>query len=771
MNDTRHWMAQASGAIMGFCLSEQKLQIDLLDARAGLLRNYDPVNVDLAEGRESLDVLDRLPKKSEASVRLARLKIEVSRQEGLVERFKTDNALLQNSLTRFTSNDRPTVAGQDRLSARILQLTLDTSLQSVMAAKDVLARTLLPAGGTPEAQLISHARLLVSVLPEIDRLLHTIRSLRIDDEVVALQSVLHEESRARAATIQHLQLAVAITVILLMGSVLALILVQRLRTRELKGQAANGRLSAAIAIPLIDTGGGDFVSRVHEAVDRLALHIGAKRLQLIIPGVPSFSHFSWPDGNLDPRWLRKLVDAADADAVWHGCQIIASRGDGNIHPTLDLAMEDAGISNLVLLRTAGPFGVVIGFEPPCRTSAQRRDHVAGVSSAVVAIAHGARREVLQLERDRLERRLARARRMETIGAMASGVAHNFNNIIGAIGGFAEMGQERTRQGTSARHNFEEIQNAVARARDLVDDILSFAKQGRANKRPIRLPDVLTQAVRLLSASSRHETTFEVAPTDNCLRVLGAGSELQQVFLNILNNAAQASGGRPIIIATRRAHLSDERHMSHGGLDQGDYIVVSMSDSGPGIPATAYPRLFEPFFTTRAGGTGLGLSTAWEIVQDHGGTIDVENVPSGGARFAVWLPELSADADTPIIGDGAQILLLCEAAALSHEEEVLAELGYEPLGFPLSIDVKTLRDVIIECDGVLIATQEPAQITGMLLELKTVLADRPLFLAVPEGAVAETDIPCFRLNYPIEIATLSALLSGGKPASRPVETVE
>ncbi|WP_442678854.1 DAHL domain-containing protein [Sphingomonas sp. ASY06-1R] len=758
MDETRRWASRASNGLMGYDLAQESLQLDLLDARAGLLRNYDPVNTHMESARANLADLQKLPISPEARRILQRLVAKGNTQEALVERFKSDNALLQNSLTRFTANEGAEAGALSILSASILKLTLDTSPQAVTASRAALKRLPPTRDGTPTAQLISHTQLLLTVLPEIDTLLHTIRDTRMESRIDDLQAALRRESNARSAVVSRLKLSTATALFLLAVSVMALVVMQRLHTRELHARAANARLSAAIATPLIDTGHTNFVSRVREAVLRLAQHIGARRIQLIIPGVSNSAQFSWPFPGSDDAWLPKLVRAANADRAWSGDRVVISRAGRSAFPTLDAAMRAASIDNLVLLRTAAPVRVVIGFEPENLVTAQRGDHMAGVSSAIIAIAHGARREAMQLERERLERTLARARRMETVGAMASGVAHNFNNIIGAIGGFAEMGQERLSSGSSARHSFDEIQSAVGRARDLVDEILDFAKQGRSAKRPINLFDLLREAVRMLSASVRDDSMFLLSPSEEQYPVLGAVSDLQQVFLNICNNAFQISGGAPVIIEARRVDAADEQRLSHGTLEPGRYVVVAISDAGPGIADAARSRLFEPFFTTKRGGTGLGLSTAWEIVQDHGGTIDVTNLAGRGACFSVWLPEMNQSGHVPSAGGGASILLLCDPGDLVATEDVIAELGYEPRGFVLGTATPVLLDVLAECDAVLIATRQAGLVGPLIRALATATDARPILLAIPDGQTADLPVAVLRLHHPIRPCEVSLQLA-------------
>lgn len=753
----RQWTVRAGNALMTYALAERTLQLNLLNARAGLLRNYDPVNANLASARESLAHLRALPLRTATRSALASLIAGNERQEDLVERFKSDNALLQNSLARFTAGDVTQVPAQKILSARILKLTLDTSPQTVGDARAALARVRPAPDGTIGAQLVSHARLLVCVLPELDDLLHAIRAMRMEDRTDRLQAAVGQETSERMASTRRYVVSLAISIVLLVIDVVWLLMAQRIRARELRVQADNERLSAAIATPLIDAANGNFADRIYEALNRLAAHISARRIQLTIPGVPYCSLIAWPASVRESDWLGRLVKAADLDRAWVDDRVVVSRQQGGVTTALGRAMAATGTENLVLLRVLDPFRVIIGFEPDEASTIQRRDLVAAVASAIVSIAHGARRQVMQRERERLERTLARARRMEAIGTMASGVAHNFNNIIGAIGGYAEMGRERSRAGSAERHDFEEIQDAVERAQHLVDDILSFGRQGRSAKRPLDLRDVLTRSVGLLAASSRAGSVISPNFADSGYPVLGAAGDLQQVFLNLGNNALQAGEGKPVTIAVDRVRLVSERHLSHANLEPGEYVVVSVSDNGPGIRDVAMRRLFEPFFTTKPCGTGLGLSTAWEVVQDHGGTIDVENLPGVGARFGVWLP-VTANGIIAKEGNGARILLLAEPERLGEIEDLLAELGYEPIGCPLTTCAEILPALMADADAVLVAAAGSARTKALISEVISMLEGRQLILATPDDEIADTSRLAARLTYPIVPAELSRTLA-------------
>jgi hypothetical protein len=203
---------------------------------------------------------------------------------------------------------------------------------------------------------------------------------------------------------------------------------------------------------------------------------------------------------------------------------------------------------------------------------------------------------------------------------------------------------------------------------------------------------------------------------------------------------------------------EKRHLSHGGLYPGEYVVVTISDQGPGIADAARRRLFEPFFTTKTWGTGLGLSTAWEIIQDHGGTIHVENERNGGARFCVWLPEAPKHADIPLTSDGGRILLLTEADRLEAEEEMLAELGYETLGVSIETAIEEILKLSREFDTILIATWRSWRVEELIAKLSPSLDEQPILVAAPNADVLRSRLLCEALAYPLQASNAAFQLA-------------
>src|SRR5450631_1310607 len=172
-------------------------------------------------------------------------------------------------------------------------------------------------------------------------------------------------------------------------------------------------------------------------------------------------------------------------------------------------------------------------------------------------------------------------------------------------------------------------------------------------------------------------------------VSGELAQLQQVILNLCNNAAQAmeNAGR-IELETEVHDVTAERFLSHGELQPGRYVRISVRDAGCGMEGTTLARIFEPFFTTRSDGNGLGLSTVREIVREHGGAINVTSALGKGSRLEVWLPCMQGkvqpaevDVMTLPLGHGETVLVVAaDQARLLRDEEMLAALGYEPVGF-------------------------------------------------------------------------------------------
>ncbi|MCL6641018.1 MAG: response regulator [Candidatus Rokubacteria bacterium] len=233
-----------------------------------------------------------------------------------------------------------------------------------------------------------------------------------------------------------------------------------------------------------------------------------------------------------------------------------------------------------------------------------------------------RRQVEALQR--AQARLVEAARLAAVGELAAAVAHEINNPLTSVLGFASMMAEQVPPDQPLREQLEIVVSEAARARDIVRDLLDFGRQRPLTLRPVDVNGIVSQAVALLRPASGRVTIHE--EYDPRLPLVEAdASRLKQVFLNIVQNALHAMpGGGHLRVRTER---------------DGEDVTVTFTDTGVGIPPENLTRIFDPFFTTKpdANGTGLGLSVSLGIVRQHGGAIEVESEPDRGATFTVRLP--------------------------------------------------------------------------------------------------------------------------------------
>ena len=348
-----------------------------------------------------------------------------------------------------------------------------------------------------------------------------------------------------------------------------------------------------------------------------------------------------------------------------------------------------------------------------------------------AVASAIERQSFEQERTRLTARLERARRMQMIGTLAAGITHNFNNIIGAILGYAEMIEPQLAPGTKPVQHIDEIRRAAERARDLIDNILTFGRRRDASIGPVQVRALIDEAVSMLRASLRPGVELVVGNIPAEIAIRGDPAQLQQIILNLCANAAQAiDGSGSIYVTASQKEVAGPTPLSHGELEPGRYMRIVVSDSGRGFDEVVALRLFEPFFTTRSTGTGLGLATVREIVRDHDGALNVRSRPGSGSRFEVWLPALPVGGEAtagprgPSLGHGETVLVVeGERESLLRNEEILAALGYEPVGFerPASA-IDALRSEPDRFDAVLV-TQAAAGSDSLNLALWRVRCTR------------------------------------------------
>ena len=295
-----------------------------------------------------------------------------------------------------------------------------------------------------------------------------------------------------------------------------------------------------------------------------------------------------------------------------------------------------------------------------------------------------------------ERRLRQAQRLEAMGTLAGGIAHDFNNILGAVLGYGEMALRDAPKGSRLARDVESIMIAGERGRALVDRVLAFSRNAVGERVPVHIEKIVQEALGLVTAKVSPAVTVHADLRAGTAAILGDPTQVHQVVANLATNALQAmpSGG------TLRVKLGLERVEAYrsatiGGIAAGEYLVLTVADSGEGISPDIIERIFDPFFTTKevGTGTGLGLALVHGIVTELGGAIDVTSSPDTGTTFVVYLPrsgEASGVADSAEQaiprGDGQRVLIVDDEEPLvSLATRTLEELGYAPVGFTSSSD--------------------------------------------------------------------------------------
>jgi len=293
---------------------------------------------------------------------------------------------------------------------------------------------------------------------------------------------------------------------------------------------------------------------------------------------------------------------------------------------------------------------------------------------------------------RLEAQLARSRKLEALGTLAGGVAHDFNNLLAAVVGYGEMARDAASPGSAQARHLDQVLQAASRGQAVVERILAFSRASVRPRLVLAVQPVVAQVLDLLGATLPAAVQVERHFEAQRLCVQGDATQLFEAVMNLCSNASLALRGQGHLAVSVQAHRQDSPGwLSHGELPVGDYVQVSVEDDGVGIAPELMDRLFEPFFSTRQGGTGtgLGLAVVHGVIEEWGGAIDVSSTPGQGSRFSLYLPRSHAEPSTEAVlpvgkwpqGQGQRILVVDDEPALvALSEELLAQLGYEPVGY-------------------------------------------------------------------------------------------
>ena len=379
-----------------------------------------------------------------------------------------------------------------------------------------------------------------------------------------------------------------------------------------------------------------------------------------------WEHLGYPPRDAEPdiaAW-KDLIHPEDQDRVWKGFQTALSRRSDSYE--VEYRLRRADNSYATVLDRA--YIIYTETKQPIR--------------AIGAITDLS-------DRRELEEQFRQAQKMEAVGRLAGGVAHDFNNVLMVIKAYTEIMQEQLGPGNGFRNNLDQVQNAAERAAALTHQLLAFSRKQVLLPRIIDLNAVVEDSLKMIRRLIGEDVELNVSLDKSLWAVKADPGQIVQVLMNLCVNARDAmrSGGE-LTILTQKASFDIEAVRTRPDFVPGHYAALIVRDNGTGIPKEVQAHLFEPFYTTKESGrgTGLGLSTVFGIVKQSGGYILVDSEFGRGSSFAIYLPAVNAPLTTIITpkvkdseGQGETVLLVEDDEALRESISTYLDLhGYKVL---------------------------------------------------------------------------------------------
>lgn len=327
----------------------------------------------------------------------------------------------------------------------------------------------------------------------------------------------------------------------------------------------------------------------------------------------------------------------------------------------------------------------------------------------------------------LETQLHQAQKMKSIGTLAGGIAHDFNNILAPIVGYTEMALEEIDENSFIYEDLQEIYKAANRATDLVKQILTFARRSDEKLQPIRVKPVVKDALKFLRSSIPASVDIKENITSDSI-VTANQTQLHQVLMNLCTNSQHAIGEKEgvIGIVVEDVDIIDRAEVNYRSLTPGQYVKISVSDNGIGIPEEALGSIFEPYYTTKkqGEGTGLGLAIVHGIVSKSGGAISVESECGRGSTFSIFLPIAAIDEkyepyeSTKISTGQGKILFVDDEETIAEmNRKILESLGYDVTACTSSLEALQLFEHRPEYFDLVITDMTMPHMTGDRLATK------------------------------------------------------
>ncbi|MCP4688106.1 MAG: response regulator [Desulfobacterales bacterium] len=378
------------------------------------------------------------------------------------------------------------------------------------------------------------------------------------------------------------------------------------------------------------------------------------------------------------------------------------------------------------------------------------DRNGGSAGSIINLRNITGQKRAQEEKRGLEIQLGQTRKMEALGTLAGGIAHDFDNILFSMIGYTELSIKEAEPGTRLRKNLDQILKAGMRAKDLIGQILTFSRQKEQELNPIHMKQIVKEALKLLRSSL--PATIEIRQDiQSDSLVMADPTQIHQILMNICVNAdhAMRNTGGVLTVRLLNRWFDEGDAKLFQDITPGRYIELIVSDTGPGMSEAVLERIFDPFFTTkkRGEGTGLGLAMVHGIVKSHGGALRVYSKPEKGATFKVFLPTIEIDekskpeAGEPVLASGERILIVDDEPQIARIlEQIILALGFDATVRTSSTEALELfRSKSDEFDLVITDVTMP-HLSGDALsrEMMAIRPDIPIILCTGFSPVVDED---------------------------------